>query len=201
MSMAVDFLKNESFAKFSKNARNAVLVTTALKVVGRPAFIMADKKYDHETKKYTAEKEVLYQLLSLAMALAFIPFFEIGGYKLAEKQLIGKGKPLEDVVRKISETGLFKKLDQFKTEFDTIKSGSDEIAKNAMLKTKGAIEVGSLIGSITGLTIVAPLISHKILHPLMNALGMEKKHGAPEPVLDVKKQSSPTEVKKVNVTA
>lgn len=198
--MKIDFLKNEKFANFSKNAKNAVLVTTALKVVGRPAFIMVDKKYDYETKKYTAEKEVLYQLLSLGMAIAFIPFFEFGGYKLAEKKLLNKNNPiLKKAIDKISETSLLKKIDQFKIELDTIKSGSDEIAKDAMTKTKGVVELGSLIGSVIGLTVVAPLISHKILHPLMNALGLEKGHHGHKQ--DVAKQAPNTEAKKVNVNA
>lgn len=38
---------------------------------------------------------------------------------------------------------------------------------------KGSIELSSIIGSVVGLTILAPEISHLILHPIMNALNLK----------------------------
>ena len=47
--------------------------------------------------------------------------------------------------------------------------------KGKMFKlAKGSIELSSIIGSVVGLTILAPEISHLILHPIMKFLGMEK---------------------------
>ena len=51
-----------------------------------------------------------------------------------------------------------------------------EVPKYIM--AKGAIEFSSLIGSVIGLTILAPELSHLVLHPIMKALGMEKKPDA-----------------------
>ena len=51
-----------------------------------------------------------------------------------------------------------------------------EIPKFEM--AKGAIEFSSLIGSVIGLTILAPELSHLVLHPLMKLFGMEKKPDA-----------------------
>lgn len=59
---------------------------------------------------------------------------------------------------------------------------STTIDKNILQEEKaehfinGGIETGSLFGSIIGLTILAPKIGHEILHPIMHAIGMDKKH-------------------------
>ena len=57
----------------------------------------------------------------------------------------------------------------------------DELNKpqtNKFILAKGAIEFSSLIGSVIGLTILAPELSHLVLHPLMKLFGMEKKPDA-----------------------
>ncbi len=41
---------------------------------------------------------------------------------------------------------------------------------------KGSIELSSIVGSVIGLTILAPEISHIILHPVMKALHLEGGH-------------------------
>ena len=40
---------------------------------------------------------------------------------------------------------------------------------------KGVIEFGNIVGSVLGLAILAPEISHLIVHPTMKALGIDKK--------------------------
>ena len=40
---------------------------------------------------------------------------------------------------------------------------------------KGAIELGSTIGSVLGLAILAPQVSHAFIHPALKFLGMEEK--------------------------
>ena len=39
---------------------------------------------------------------------------------------------------------------------------------------KGIIEASSIIGSVTGLAVIAPIVSHPLIHPIMKALGMYK---------------------------
>ena len=41
---------------------------------------------------------------------------------------------------------------------------------------KGSIEFGNIIGSVLGLAIFAPQVSHLIVHPVLKAIGMEEKH-------------------------
>lgn len=48
------------------------------------------------------------------------------------------------------------------------------LAEKAEHLLNGGLEAGSLAGSIVGLTIVAPILSHKILHPVMKAIGLGK---------------------------
>ncbi len=46
---------------------------------------------------------------------------------------------------------------------------------------KGSIELSSIVGSVVGLTILAPEISHLILHPIMKALHLEHKENSVKP--------------------
>lgn len=198
-------LENKDVARFGKTAAGAVVATTILKAVGRPAFIMADKKTDAEAKKYTATKEFLYQTLCLLIALGMMPLFEKGGYKLAQKQLGMISEKLAGKTKITEVAGLenITNMDTFKKSFLDMKfedkvNFTDEQEK-AINFVNGGIELGSFVGSILGLTIVAPLISHKILHPIMNAMGMEKGHHGHDQ--DVAKQAPSAEAKKVNVSA
>lgn len=40
---------------------------------------------------------------------------------------------------------------------------------------KGAIELGNIIGSVLGLAILAPQVSHAFIHPALRFLGLEDK--------------------------
>lgn len=178
----INLLQNERFAKIAGGTAGAVYVTTGLKAIARPAFILGDKKSDAETKKYSATKEFLYQALCLGITVCLLPFFKFGGYKIAEKFIKKEGE-LAETLKKINGTNslldkinVFKKIKTFKAERAAIKaSDKSDSAKQAMTIADGGIEAASLIGSILGLTIIAPLVSHKIIHPIMNVLGMDKK--------------------------
>ena len=37
---------------------------------------------------------------------------------------------------------------------------------------KGSIELGSMFGSVTGLAIIAPIVSHPLIHPIMKKIGI-----------------------------
>ena len=41
---------------------------------------------------------------------------------------------------------------------------------------KGGVEISSIAGSVLGLTVLAPELSHLILHPIMRFVGLEKPH-------------------------
>ena len=183
----INKLTNINWAKTAKKTAVTVYVMTVIKAGVRPAFIMTDKKNDTETKKYTAAKEVLYQVLCIGMAVALMPLFERGGFKLAEKQLKNI-KGLEKITKynQISEFSKINKVSEFKKDyldksFDEkfhAKSKTDKktkLANEAMHLVNGGVETGSFVASILGLTILAPLISHEILHPILKAVGLNTK--------------------------
>lgn len=180
MSKITNLLMNEKAYKFGKVAAGAIYATTALKAIGRPAFIYADKNSDKETKKYTAAKEFLYQILCLGITIGILPLFKMGGFKLAQKNL-----------KNIKEFSNIKGVKSFEQEFKNIDKYSDSLKEKLKL-TNGGVELGSFVGSVLGLTIIAPLISHKILHPVMHAIGFDKKE-SPNPALEKLQQPILTE--------
>jgi hypothetical protein len=122
-------LTNEGLYKFGKAAAGAVVATTILKAVGRPAFIMADKKSDPETKKYTATKEFMYQGICLLITLGMLPAFKVGGLKLTEKYLKNEPK-LAGVAKKVAEAKFFGKNSKtkvFENELKKIKSAEERL--------------------------------------------------------------------------
>lgn len=196
-------------AKYAKATAVTVYLMTAVKATVRPAFNLADKKSDENTRKFSAMNEFLYQIVCLGLAAGMIPFFEYGGFKMAEKSLAKLAKNLKDTsniegfselagIKGIGLSGS-KKIAKFKElhlkySFDEAhvekinelkKAEKDnkltESDKNTLLAEKaehlvnGGIEAGSLLGTIIGLTIAAPWIGHQILHPIMHAIGMDKK--------------------------
>lgn len=84
------------FAKFAKATAVTVYLMTAVKATVRPAFNLADKKSDENTRKFSAMNEFLYQIVCLGLAAGMIPFFEYGGFKMAEKSLAKLSKNLKD---------------------------------------------------------------------------------------------------------
>jgi hypothetical protein len=183
-------LNSPTFANLAQNTMAAVAIETTLKAIGRPTFIYLDKNTNEDTKKYSASKEFLYQVLCLTIYLSIIPFFKMGGYQTARK--IFKDKNLYPGVHKIFEKfdnkakievkdGFLAPLKKsmlsykkFMNDYNGRKKDFKEIPPE-MQKIKGGIEAISIIGSILGLTILAPQISHYILHPILNAVGLEKK--------------------------
>lgn len=184
------FLNNPKVVDFAKGAAGTVVGTTILKAVGRPAFIYGDKSAEPEAKKYSAAKEFLYQALCLVIALALIPLNERVGYKLA-KRIKGNTADFLTNFEEKSKSLNKSAFKHFKEEYRSLEKAHKEISPEMKL-VKGSMEFCSLVGSVIGLTIVAPLISHKILHPVMNAIGLEKKPGTPEPEVDLGDQELKT---------
>ena len=62
MSLIVNFLTSPQAADFVQNSTCQVLSEGCLKAVGRPTFTLLDKTATKEQRKYSATKELLYQM-------------------------------------------------------------------------------------------------------------------------------------------
>lgn len=199
-------------AEFVENTFFAVSVETAMKAIGRPIFIMADKEADsEEKKKYAATKELLYQGLCLTLYLGVMPKFKEGMYNIISKGLSRKNPNNKVDIDAFNEISKLIK-DKYKTRKSTAKTITDKIKrkefekqaldeilkiKNSMYGNKkfylgkGTKEFGTIICSIVMLTIIAPQISHFVIHSIMKVLGFDKEHNKEDkvqtPKFDVKK--------------
>ena len=181
-------LSNPTLASVAQNTAASVSIETSLKAVGRPAFILADKDIKPETKKYAATKEFLYQAICLGVYLALIiPVFKKGAFALAKKTVFknkpefAKFKNADEFLNyhAIAEKKLNKRQNYLDKHLDKFNHHDlrKELIKDAPEKyplIKGTIELGSLVGSVLGLAVFAPQISHHAVHPIMNKLGMDK---------------------------
>lgn len=196
-------ITSNSFQTLAQNTDACVKIETGLKAIGRPAFTLADKNTDKETRKYAATKEFLYQILCLGIYMAIIPpIFKNAGFKAFQwlskgqnfpafknaKQVLAynrlarmhsaertlpKNKKFLDLIddKLIDPLTNVKLLDYLKEKpHGTLKNSGKYFDE-----TKGAIELSSIVGSVIGLTILAPELSHLILHPVMKAVGLEHK--------------------------
>lgn len=193
------WVSNPKTAEFVENTFFAVSVETGLKMVGRPAFIMADKEADSkEKKKYAATKEMLYQGTCLGLYLSFMPKIKKGLYNVFSKGL-SKASPenaaridefnkhshlIEEKHKLMTETlktitDAAKKTESKNKALAEIINLKDEVFKNQRLHLgKGVKEFAAIVGSIGMLTIVAPQLGHLVIHPVMKVLGFDKHDGA-----------------------
>ena len=186
-------LSNSNFVNLTQNTAQRVSIETTLKAIGRPGFILIDNDIDTKTKNYAATKEFFYQALCLAVYLAIIPLvFKAGSYKLGKK-IFSKEHPEFNKFKGMKEYLDYHKF--AKKEFDDrVAALAKPKAQNKFLHNglreellskenpesydliKGVVEAGTYIGSILGLAIFAPQISHKLLHPVMRFFNLEKKN-------------------------
>lgn len=183
------FLTSPTLSNIAQSTTAAVSIETSMKAVGRPSFILADRKIEPQTKKYAATKEFLYQATCLATyILLVIPVFKEGAFNLAQSKLLKDERGIQFFksannylkYKKLASMEKAKRLellskDKYKDIF--VKEIKEELAKDKPENfniIKGAIELGNIIGSVFGLALFAPEVSHMIVHPVMNALGMEK---------------------------
>lgn len=202
-----NILTNPSLVSTSQNTVASVTIETSLKAVGRPAATLLDKHADKKTRQYSSVKELFYQILCLGIYMSVIPLFKKGGFQLAKK--IFKDEVSMQNFKNAAEYLNYHKLaclpKEQRASHELMKLIPDkEIISGAKKKismrdelltkekpfkfplAKGAIELSSIIGSVIGLTILAPELSHLFLHPLMKLVGMNDKVKNPEKKVDTK---------------
>ena len=183
-------LTNPILSGIAANTTSQMISETTLKAIGRPGAILVDNQIPLETKKYAASKEFLYQATCLLVfSTLLVPVFKHGTFKLAKK-IFGKTNP---------EIMQFKNANQYldyyrlatKNKQNRLATLSKDHSENKFtpelrekLKNndepetyrwiKGVMEAGSLTGSILGLAVLAPQISHATIHPTLRFLGLEK---------------------------
>ncbi len=183
-------LSSNALTTIATNTSSQMICETTLKAIGRPGAILVDNKISDDTKKYAAAKEFLYQATCLAVfGLLIVPVFKHGTFKAAKK-LLGKTHPEINQFKSSTEY-----LDYYKIAGKKMQNRLATLSKDhsenkftpelrEQLKTqekpdkydwiKGAIETGSFAGSILGLAILAPQLSHATIHPALRFLGFEK---------------------------
>ena len=184
-------LSATTFVNLAQNTAASVSIETTLKSIGRPGFILIDNDIDSKTKKYAATKEFFYQVICLAVYLAVIPpIFKAGSFRLGKK-IYGKEHPefykFKNVKEYLEYHKFAKKIyNDRKASLSKIKSSKkfmhdglrEDLLNNERPETydliKGSVEAGTLVGSILGLAILAPEISHHLIHPIMKALHLDR---------------------------
>ena len=186
---------NPTFVNVAQNTKAAMSIETALKATGRPTFILIDKNISEDTKKYAATKELLYQMTCLAVYLGLVlPVFRKSGFQLFKKIFSKNGQAyngfeafngLDDFIsfQKLRNLAKKERIEQFDKIKDKIKftdiikeelTNGSKISEKKYSMVKGADEINSIVGSVAGLAILAPQVSHVTIHPIMRFLGMEK---------------------------
>lgn len=193
-----NIVTSSQLANVAQNTAQSVTVETTLKAIGRPGFILIDNDIDADTKQYAAAKEFLYQATCLAVYMALIvPVFKKGGFKLA-KNIIFKNTQGFEHFKNVKEYTHYRKLaenpniENRQASLAKIIPGKDvkvkdqydgvllnELTKekpDLFINVKGAVELSNLIGSVLGLAILAPQVSHAFIHPALKLLGLEDKN-------------------------
>ncbi len=176
----------------AQSASTQVAVETTMKAIGRPGFILIDNNIDPDTKKYAVAKEFLYQATCLLLYMTLVvPLFKEGAFKIGPKLFkdhaadFAKFKSANDYYkyRKYadkpfeSDRVVNNKIDRL-FNADLRKELKTKENPNLYTRVKGTIEAGNILGSVLGLAILAPQVSHAIIHPCLRALGMEEKKSA-----------------------
>lgn len=182
-------LISSPLTSIAQSASTQVTLETTMKSIGRPGFILIDNNIDPDTKKYAAAKEFLYQATCLALyALLVVPIFKEGAFKLGPK-IFKDYAPDFAKFKNSVEYFKYRKYAEKPFESDRINNNkinkifNEELATELKTKkepemfnrVKGTIEVGNILGSVLGLAVLAPQVSHAIIHPCLRMLGMEPK--------------------------
>ncbi len=181
-----NIISNPTLYNMTQSTITQITTETCLKAVGRPSFILMDDGIDPQTKKFSSTKEFLYQITCLGIYLAAVmPLLKKFSFKVARKlcneDVFKAFNSADEFLKyhKMDEAGKLAKLEEINK---TIKSG-DKFVKEKIDEdlAKGVVEVSSIIGSVTGLAIIAPIVSHPLIHPIMKALGMDNVKAEKQP--------------------
>lgn len=202
VSGITNFLTSSTLSTISQSTTASVSLETGMKAAGRPAFILLDNKIDRKTKQYAAMKEFLYQATCLATYMAIvIPIFKKGSFKLAKNHILKNEKAFQhfdnaDQYLKYNKLASMSKTDRTATlAKDKYKNMfSEALQKELKAKdepeqfhvVKGAIEFGNIVGSVLGLAIFAPQVSHMIVHPTLKFFGFEREEEKNNQKIDTK---------------
>lgn len=190
-------ITSSNLANIAQNTTQSVAIETTLKSIGRPGFILIDKDIDSDTKQYAAAKEFLYQATCLAVYMALIvPIFKKGGFKLAKEKIYKNTEGFEHF-KNVKEYMHYKKLADNPSINNRLKTLDKELIVDGIKvkdkyndtliaelhkekpetfkDVKGAIELSNIIGSVLGLAILAPQVSHAFIHPALRFIGLEEK--------------------------
>ncbi|MBR1423968.1 hypothetical protein IJ579_00220 [bacterium] len=177
--MIGSILSSQTLYALTQNTAAQVSIETGLKTIGRPGFILLDKNIDPKTKKYSAMKEFLYQISCLGISLGIvIPQFKKGSFKIARK--IFKDEPVFNVFKKTKDFLKYYKLDETQKllKLEEINKIHNTNYKKEDINedlAKGTIEALSIIGSMLGLSIFAPLVSRPFIRPILKLVGLNEK--------------------------
>lgn len=196
-------ITNPTLVDIAQNTNASVATETTLKAIGRPGFILVDNDIDADTKKYAAAKEFLYQATCLAVYMAIVvPVFKKGAFTLAKKYIFkgengfSKFKSANEYLayHKLAEKSLTNRTASLSKDHSIHKFNHDGL-RDDLLKNqkpemyssiKGSVELGSLIGSVLGLAVLAPQVSHAFIHPVLKMLGLEDKSKKTDNKVDTK---------------
>lgn len=202
VSGITNFLTSSTLSTISQSTTASVSLETGMKAAGRPAFILLDNKIDRKTKQYAAMKEFLYQATCLATYMAIvIPIFKKGSFKLAKNHILKNEKAFQhfdnaDQYLKYNKLASMSKTDRTATlAKDKYKNMFSETLQKELKNkeepdqfhvVKGAIEFGNIVGSVLGLAIFAPQVSHTIVHPTLKFFGFEREEEKNNQKIDTK---------------
>lgn len=130
------------------------------------------KKYGFKLSKKIFKNENLPDFKNVKQVLAYNRLAHMD----IKDRFLDKNKKFMDLIK--NDKTLTNPLDNNKHLYEYLEKYGKGTLKNTgkMFElTKGSIEFSSIIGSVVGLTILAPEVSHLILHPIMNALNMSPK--------------------------
>lgn len=173
---------------FADNVQNSVFQVLSegfLKAGARPVFTLIDKNGTPESRKYSATKELIFQTLSMVFYFAIVmTMVQKGGYRVI-RQIIKKNPKLANnpdfemcLVNKTRKDFLDKRqaaVDAVNAAKDTVEKAKAIAHKNKFIQTKGVMEFVNILGSGVILTILAPKVVMKMLHPIMGAVDKHQK--------------------------
>lgn len=185
-------IANPHLTKVAENTITQVGIETTLKAIGRPTAILIDNDISADTKEYAAAKEFLYQATCLVTYLFLIvPVFKKGGFKLA-KNVLFKNHPEFQKFETAKEFEYYTKLakksvadrkltlqkekvkDKYHPDVRKDLETNEKPEKYPLISS--TIGVFNLLGSVLGLAVLAPQVSHAFIHPALRLIGLEEKN-------------------------